>query len=74
MEGHPPEIDQEIMIKGMKNLKDCNVTEVYDYHLWQMSVGKYAFSAHVVSSTPDIALRKLTEFCKKKYDIRFCTL
>jgi len=46
----------------MKNIE--SVEEVHDFHLWCISVGKYALSVHVVSSKPMNVLKKITNLCK----------
>ena len=47
MEGTPSEIDTEALITDIK--KACGVGEagIHDFHLWSISMGKFALSAHI---------------------------
>jgi Co/Zn/Cd efflux system component len=51
-----------------------NIRSIDNYHLWQISVGKFAFTAHIDSEDPEIALKKCTNMLRKKYDIKYVTL
>lgn len=49
MEGTPAEIDTEKLIADIK--RECNISDnaIHDFHLWSISMGKFALSAHVDS-------------------------
>jgi len=54
-----------------------NVTAVYDFHLWSISVGKHALSAHVACEDESQAMVVLTEVskvCKKEFKIDHITI
>lgn len=74
MEGSPKEIDIEHLVKDIH--KKANVKEggVHDFHLWQISVGKYALSCHIDSSEPMKTLKLVTKLCKDKYGIDHVTI
>ena len=73
MEGAPPTYNTLGLIADMKSVSD-GIT-IHDFHIWQLSVGKYAISAHVNSSDPIKTLKLLTELCKsEKYGIDHITL
>jgi len=43
---------------------------VHDFHLWSISMGKYALSAHVkTGDDPKDYLRKIVKLCKIDYNI-----
>jgi solute carrier family 30 (zinc transporter), member 2 len=48
MEGSPSEIDTEQLVKDIKacGADGDNIT-IHDFHLWSISLGKYALSAHI---------------------------
>jgi zinc transporter 2 len=71
MEGAPKEVDQEKLIADFhKN----GAVSIHDFHLWQISVGKYALSCHIESPTPMETLKKVTNVCKEKYNIDHITV
>lgn len=47
MEGTPNEIDSEQLLEDIYAID--GVEEVHDFHVWSISVGKFALSAHVKS-------------------------
>lgn len=73
MEGAPPSIDTAGLIKDMKTVE--GVRSIHDFHIWSLSVGKYAISAHVDSENPMLTLKEITNLCKsEKYGIDHITL
>lgn len=48
MEGAPSEIDSEELLKDIKAIGPD--VGIHDFHLWSISVGKFAMSAHVTTS------------------------
>ena len=67
MEKSPPEIDVDELIQKIHNLKGAQVKSVKDFHLWQISIGKFAFTAHIDSENPKLTLKKVTNMLRKKY-------
>jgi solute carrier family 30 (zinc transporter), member 2 len=55
MEGAPPNIDTEELITEIKAVSGCK--SIHDFHIWSLSVGKYAISAHVDTEEPMKALK-----------------
>ena len=52
------EFEQELkQVKG--------VMDIHDLHIWSLSVGKPALSAHVFSSEPGTTLREATKLCRR---------
>jgi len=42
------------------------VKEVHDLHIWSLSVGKPAMSAHIVcKENPEYVLKKATKLCRE---------
>jgi zinc transporter 2 len=72
MEGSPPEVDSISLVKDIKALEEG--AEIHDFHLWSISVGKFALSAHINSQNPNQMLKEVTMLCKKKYGIDHLTL
>lgn len=67
MEGAPADVDSDALIQDIKNLGSD--VGVHDFHIWSISVGKYALSAHVSTSNPAEILKKVTDLCKSKYGV-----
>jgi zinc transporter 2 len=75
MEGSPSEIDTEQLLIDIRNCaSDGEIMEIHDFHLWSISIGKYALSAHVGTINPNFVLKKITMLCKEKYGIDHVTL
>jgi solute carrier family 30 (zinc transporter), member 2 len=72
MEGAPSEIDVAKLMDDMKT--SSNVKEMHDFHLWQISVGKYALTCHIDSNTPLETLKIVTKVCQEKYNIDHLTI
>ena len=54
-----------------------NVTAVHDFHLWSISVGKHALSAHVACEGDGeamVVLAEVTKVCKKDFKIDHITI
>jgi zinc transporter 2 len=56
MEATPENIDIDDIISDLMDLK--GVDEVHDVHVWALSMGKIAISAHITSDTPLITLKR----------------
>lgn len=63
MEATPDYVNQEEMIKEFKNIPD--IVDFHDIHLWQLSLGKVAMTAHFISNNPQKTLEISTAICKK---------
>mmetsp|Transcript_33092 Transcript_33092/g.32228 ORF Transcript_33092/g.32228 Transcript_33092/m.32228 type:complete len:117 (-) Transcript_33092:179-529(-) len=50
MEATPKELSTTNLFNDLINLK--TVDEIHDFHVWSLSVGKLAMSAHIRSSNP----------------------
>ena len=62
MEGAPDEIDSEELAEKIRDLGDD--VDLHDFHLWSISVGKFAFSAHVTTTqNGQYILREVTKIC-----------
>jgi zinc transporter 2 len=72
MESAPREVDIEKLINQVKN--ETAATEIHDFHLWQISVGRFALSCHIDSPTPMETLKQVTKICKEKYNIDHLTI
>jgi Co/Zn/Cd efflux system component len=73
MEGSPSEIDTEGLVRDIRAIQEG--TEIHDFHLWSISVGKFALSAHInCSGSPNMVLKEVTNLCKKKYGIDHLTI
>jgi zinc transporter 2 len=72
MEAAPIDIKINDLIDDIK--ASTNATEIHDFHLWQISVGKFALSCHIESSTPMETLKIVSNLCKTKYNIDHLTI
>jgi zinc transporter 2 len=72
MESAPREVDIEDLISHIK--RETAATEIHDFHLWQISVGRYALSCHIDSPTPMATLKQVTKICKVNYNIDHLTI
>lgn len=72
MEGSPTDVDTSGLIKDIKTMP--GITSIHDFHIWQISVGKFALSAHIHSATPLKSLKEVSIMCRDKYNIDHCTL
>lgn len=74
MEGAPKEIVIDDLVKDIHEKANVRPGGVHDFHLWQISVGKYALSCHIDSSEPMKTLKIVTSLCKEKYNIDHVTI
>ena len=47
MEGTPSEINTEKLIEDIRKASGASETGIHDFHLWSISMGKFALSAHI---------------------------
>ena len=47
MEGTPSEINTEKLIEDIRQASGASETGIHDFHLWSISMGKFALSAHI---------------------------
>jgi len=64
-------LDLKEFKKGLSEIRF--VKEIHDLHVWSLSVGKPAMSAHILSSNPSKTLKSATRYCRK-YGIYHSTL
>jgi len=73
MEGVPEEVDIESLENDIKKIE--GVTSIHDIHVWALSMGKKALSAHLTADDPHRKILKIvTKLCHKKYKIYHCTI
>lgn len=72
MEATPVEIDLASLEHDLKAME--GVKELHDLHVWSLSVGKSAMSAHIKSDNPFVTLKKATRMCHIKYKILHTTI
>ena len=72
MEAAPKEIDSMKLIENIREVCDGDV-KIHDFHIWSLSVNKYALSCHIDCENPMEALRDATKLCQEKYNIDHCT-
>lgn len=58
MEGSPSEIDTVELIKDIRDIDED--IKMHDFHLWSISVGKFALTAHIATKNPNEILQKVT--------------
>jgi len=71
-EGTPMGLNVDKITADLKKVQGA--VDIHDIHVWSLSVGKSAMSAHLTSTTPMVTLRKATRLMKKKYKIFHTTI
>lgn len=71
-ESAPPSIDVAALKKDILAIEA--VEEMHDFHIWSISVGKYAVTAHVHSKRNSFVLKKINNLIKSKYGIDHITI
>ena len=72
MEAAPSELDSDKIIKDLREIP--NVKDIHDFHLWQISTGKYSLCVHItVESEQKEVLLAAKSLCKDKYGLDHCT-
>ncbi len=75
MEAVPPHVDVERLSRQLESVP--GVEEVHDLHVWTLTTGRYALSAHAVSRLPcrdDRLLDALREVCEREFGIEHVTI
>jgi len=72
MESSPPSIDVADMKKNILAIE--GVGAMHDFHIWSISIGKYAVTAHIYSDRPQFVLKKINNMVKSKYGIDHITV
>jgi len=71
-EGTPMGVNMKRMLEDLQKVP--GVVDVHDLHVWALSVGKSAMSAHIKSTTPMITLKKASRLINHKYKIFHTTI
>jgi Co/Zn/Cd efflux system component len=75
MEGSPPGFPTDKLLEEIHKLAEGDdVIDIHDFHLWSISQGKMALSAHVRTQEPNRVLKAITALCQNKFDIDHCTI
>jgi zinc transporter 2 len=72
MEAAPKELSVTELFNDLIDIEA--VDEIHDFHVWCLSVGKMAMSAHIRSHNPEVALKQMNKVLKKKYSIFHTTI
>jgi len=75
MEAVPPHVDVERLERALGAVQ--GVEEVHDLHVWTLTTGRYALSAHVVARNlvgDDRLLAAMTEVCRCDFQIEHTTI
>ena len=72
MEGTPENINVEKLMEDIYAID--GVEEIHDFHVWSISVGKFALSAHIQSDTPLKTLSQVTDLCRRQYNLFHTTI
>ncbi len=72
MEAAPKEMSVTELFNDLIDIE--SVEEIHDFHVWCLSVGKMAMSAHIRSADPQSALREMNKVLKNKYSIFHTTI
>lgn len=75
MEGSPEEVELEDLKKEIMHCDKDQTIEFHDFHLWSISSGKYAMTAHVIcEKDPMRILKTITQICNQNYGIDHVTV
>jgi len=75
MEAVPPHIDVDSLRRGLERVP--GTCEVHDLHVWTLTTGRYALSAHAVVSgavRDDAVLDAMAELCAREFRIDHVTI
>ena len=72
MEAAPKNIRVKDIEADLMDLK--GVDDVHDIHVWSLSIGKVALSAHITSENPLATLKRATKCIRKNYKITHTTI
>ena len=73
LEGSPDEVDIDLLWHDLLAVQ--NVINVHDLHVWQLSMGKWALSAHVrCKIDSDDVLKKCLHIVRVQYKVLHATI
>jgi cobalt-zinc-cadmium efflux system protein len=75
MEAVPPHVDVDRLARALAAVP--GVEEVHDLHVWTLTTGRYALSAHVVARNrvgDDQLLAAMTDVCRCDFQIEHTTI
>jgi cobalt-zinc-cadmium efflux system protein len=75
MEAVPPHIDIERLRSEMEQVPGTN--RVHDLHVWTLTTGRYALSAHAVidaSASTDVILEQMREILAQRFEVHHVTI
>lgn len=72
MEATPKQVNVLQCFEDILNLDE--VEEIHDFHVWAISQGKMAMSAHIRALEPHKAVMKATAILRNKYEIFHSTI
>ncbi len=75
MEGVPPHVDMGALQAALEGI--AGIAEVHDLHVWTLTTGRHALSAHAVvsgGSANDAVLDALTDICRAGFQIEHVTI
>jgi len=72
LESAPRNLDPNEIQQSLKAIP--GVEEVHDLHIWSVSSGRYAMSAHLISRDGDALLQLANQSLQQKFGIRHTTL
>lgn len=75
MEAVPPHIDVEAVRRALEDVPGTD--EVHDLHVWSLTTGRYALSAHAVLSEcvrDDQVLAAMADLCAREFHIHHVTI
>ena len=75
MEAVPPHIDLERLRSEMERVP--GTCRVHDLHVWTLTTGRYALSAHAVidaSANGDAMLEQMRELLAQRFDVHHVTI
>jgi Co/Zn/Cd efflux system component len=72
LEAVPTGVDIDQLEEDILNTE--GVIQIHDFHVWAISVNKISMSAHITSDQPLKTLSKVTDLCRRKYNLYHTTI
>jgi len=75
MEAVPAHVDVEVLQQALERVPGTG--EVHDLHVWTLTTGRYALSAHAVVTgnvDDDFLLARMAEICAREFKIDHVTI
>ena len=74
MEGTPDTINLSELEASILECDDKSICEIHDLHVWKLGGDKLSMSCHIQTHTPLKTLARVTDMCRRKYNLYHTTI